>query len=32
MGYNLPPLTGLRKGVRQEEAFVSQLLAQDTGY
>jgi len=30
LGYNLPPLTGLRKGRPHEEDFISGLLTQDT--
>jgi len=30
LGYNLPPLTGLRKDRRHEKDFVSELLTQDT--
>ena len=32
LGYNLPPLTGLRKGRPHEEDFVSGLLTQDTSW
>src|SRR5271167_407983 len=30
LGYNLPPLTGLRKGRPHEEDFVNELVTQDT--
>jgi hypothetical protein len=30
LGYNLPPLTGLKKGLLREEDFVNELMLQDT--
>jgi hypothetical protein len=32
LGYNLPPLTGLRKGRPHEEDFVRGLLTHDTSF
>jgi len=32
LGYNLPPLTGLRKGRPHEEGFVNELMRHDTRF